>query len=466
MSGRIISLKPEDIHGESIKCKNVFPMSLFQQKINSLFYSRDDSPLSHFGTLGGGEPLLPRAKAKSIQLSQSDIKTIHEVGPGNFNFARNILDSLNKAGKKINYVGHDFSDASYAHEKDSLTKQYGDSFQFNKASLSEFPSKVKDDPLNMIMVEVLDDTMTEFFARNNDSEYMLWMQPMMKKDFSFFSKAEMGRYKARNGDFSLETQRLHGTLDMKNVYSASEIIRIIDDCKWNYLDSIHPDFLKALEYPTREFQKICIDELINTHWRNSSGEFKEYASNVLGYFRSQLKQAPESKTLHIPIAGINLFWRLKDRKNLNIDIFDYGYSNVNSNFADFSLYAGQITSPVNFELLKYSADVLGFNTTLETNSNYIKRMLGFDTVQINYVKGGFRKENFPKKDIPKLLLDIFGEKVKELTPEIEPTEKTIFGCRVQRGFAEDVLEYLKERNFLKPGFELFEGSYHLEIQRG
>ncbi|KHO49317.1 MAG: hypothetical protein QT04_C0060G0010 [archaeon GW2011_AR11] len=448
--------------GQTLRCREMIPLSLWQQKVNQLFYRRDDSPLDHLGTLGGADPLLPQAMAREFLQDNNGAKTVHEIGPGKFNFARHFVDEAKPTLDELAYRGHDFSETSYAFVKPEL-EPYGQSIQFNRTSLSEFPRKVTDDPLQAILVEVLDDVATEFFARHEGREYMLHVRPEMNGGLFFPSKKKYARIKIDGGNFSLAIRRAASSEGMEKTYHAREIIGLINSLKWDELDKIHPSFLKWLRYTpeSKVFNPFSLDQLYLTHWKDVPDEFRTYGGSIINHFRDQLSHAEEDRTVHFPVGGLEFLWSLRERKNARVDFFDYGYASAKNDVEHMAVYNGQITAPVNFELLKYAAEWLGFNARLETNREFIRRTLGEDTIPIAYVFKAFNNSSLTHANVRKLLYDCFHKKIVELCPKTKPTIDNFMAFRVRRDAYETVIDVAKEKGFVKPDFEMSEGSFHL-----
>ena len=443
-----------------IKTRNHVPLSVWQHFANGLFYQRDDSPLDHIGTLGSSDPFLPRAVAQDF-LNNKETKTVHEIGPGNFDFARHFVDTVKLTLEDIAYHGHDFSDASYAFVQDQLGKE----IVFHKRSLDQFPDEVKDDPLYLILTEVLDDTLTEFYIRHDDTDYILCVTPTMKSDVHFPNKTKAARLFALHGDLSKHVSRLAQPGKTEKEYTAQDIIDIIDSFQLDALEDIYPSFLHHLTYPKWEFNQIPIDEAPSLPWRKGPGDFKEYGHQVLSFFKDQLSRAKDTHVVSIPLAGVALLWKLRERKNINIHFFDYGYKDIDEDVGPFAVYNGQITAPVNFGVLQHAAELLGFNTTLEKNQYYIKRMLGEDTVKIGYIQKVL--DNMPSisAGAKQVAYGAFQERVQELNPGENITEDAILNYRVRREEMDKFIAAAKNLGKLKKDFTFTEGSYHLAVSK-
>ena len=86
-------LVPAHLAPTTLETDNMISLSVLQAVFNNLFYKRDDDPLDLLATLGSADPLLPKAKAIDF-LKNPNTNTIHEIGPGNFHFARVFVDAV------------------------------------------------------------------------------------------------------------------------------------------------------------------------------------------------------------------------------------------------------------------------------------------------------------------------------------------------------------------------------------
>ncbi len=461
-AGRI--LVPESVAPVNVNAENEIQLSFWQMMINQMFYQRDDSPLELISTLGSHDPLLPRAAARDF-LERQAAGNVHEIGPGNFHFARTFMDAVGD----VSYYGHDFSDSSYVFAERDL-EPYKGRIHFSKTSIDGFPEKVGDDPLNLIMVEVLDDTLTEFFTLHEETEYMLCVKPEMKREVEIPSKAMAGKMLALNGDFSLATQRMASKgLDRK--YSAQEIIELIDLSNWGRLGNVHPAFLKHLEYNFKDFIPAAVDKVYDWQWKRMPKAFREFGDAVIKQFREELAEAegiqksrndPEPYVLTLPLAGLKLLWDLKDRK-AHIDFFDYGSDSLDYWVEPFRTYNGQITATVNFRIMDYAAQWLGFDTRLEKNRDFIKRVLGEDTIMLGYVRRALK--GLSQDEMKEMLYRKFHSRVKELSPDAECTLDNIFSFRVKREEYDAFIAEGKEKGIIKHDFQVTEGSYHLAVHK-
>ncbi len=461
-------LVPRHLAPATMKTREYIPLSFLQLVLNRIFYKMDEPPLSFISTLGWYDPLLPSAKAVDFLKDSPDIAVIHEIGPGNFNFAKVFVDKVRPRLENIVYQTYDFSDSCYVFVKEEL-KPYQDVIKFSKESISEFPDKVEDDPLNVVLVEVLDDILTEFFTMHEGKEYMLSIKPGIERSLTFPGRAMAGKLRILGGEFSLATKRMASRVGLKDKYTAQDIINIMDSNQWGSLDDIYPSFLGFLRYEDKEYVPMPVGSAYRYHWQNMPNSFKDFGDAVLAFYREQLKRVEDARTteavaVSIPIAGLTFLWRVKDRKKVHIDFFDYGYDLVEKKIMAFSTHTGQITAPVNFEIIKYAAEWLGFNTLLEKDSDFIKRNLGEDTIRLGYAMKALKNYTSISFDrLKKFMYGMFHKAVKDLCPISNCTVDNIFGFRVRRSDYGVFLKAGMEAGYINQGAEVNEGSYHLAV---
>ena len=460
---------PQSMAKEYLATSMPIPFSSLQGIINNLFYNQDDSPLNHLRTLGSDDPLLPRARAVDFLNNQKGFDEVHEIGPGNFNFAINFLETPGL--EEVVYNAHDFSESSFVFVKNKLEK-YGKRVKFHNNSLSKFSEEVRSDSVNLSLVELLDDTRTEFFTMHEGKEYEMWMVPEIKAGINFPSKAKIGKEKVLGGQFSLEVQRLIESESLYDSFSSEDVISALEKCDMKKLRQIHPIFLRAMGYKNHEFVARDLEGLYNGVWKGKSSDFKSYGDEIIRYFREELKQAenirrdrndPSPYILTLPVEGLNLLWELKDRKKVNIDIFDYGRDSLDYWVEAFSLHSGQITAPVNFRIMKHVAEVLGYKTKLETNREYIKRNLGEDTITVGYASRPIKGRL--KGNIGEKLYDIFSKDVRKLSPNIECTPENISSLRIRRSAYEIFLKIAKQNGLVSDDYKESDGSFHLQVRK-
>lgn len=456
---------PEGAISRTVKAQERQPLAFFQQIMNSLFYKMEEAPVDFIGTLGKADPLLPKAKAVQFQKERySD--SVHEIGPGNFHFARTFVDAAGIDG--LVYNCHDFSDSSFNLMRQELAAYEG-VINFNKTSLREFPAGVSDDPLQVILVEVLDDTLTEFFTMYQGDPCLLMVRPEMDADLRFPSKALAGKLKAADGDFSQAVQKLLSR-GSERTYSASDIIGFMDSGQWQELENVFAGFLTNIKYKDKQYAPIDMREYIyRFHWRDLPKSFEKYGDAVLAFYIEQLKVTENSDRsdpmfASLPVEGLKFLWRLKDRKKVHIDFFDYGYDSIEKRLSAFSVHTGQITAPVNFEIMKYAAELLGFETTLEKDREYINRYLGVDTIRLGYVAESIR-DQVPLGKLNEFALCLYSKAVKSLCPGVDCRVDNIRSFRMRRADSEAYIEAGKQTGDVNPDFQVKDGSYHFAVYK-
>ncbi len=445
-----------------IKCKNPIPFSMLQMFVNSTFYSWDGDPLELMGTLGNADKMLAKAKANDFKQKYSGERVIHEIGPGNFNFAKTFVDEV---GRDLEYRCHDFSDSAYSFSKEGL-KPYSDVISFNKRNIKHFADEVKDDPMHLVMVEILDDTFTDFYTKQDGTEYMLFVQPQIRGDAVFPSRVKRGKMLEDEGDSSLATQKMMKGPGLERDYNAKEIIQLLDENNWEELRKVFPTFLKFLKYESREFVPVPLEQLPKLSWVGMPDGFNDCREKVMGYFRKQLDDIENAQVLHIPIDGINLLWKLKDRKKVHVDMFDYGYADPSERVGYMSTYNGQITAPVNFGLLKYAAEQMGYDVLLEKNRDFIKRNTGKDTIPLGYVQKAISHWGWDMDKVKEVFSRTFEKAVKMLDPDADCSKENIISYRIPREEFEKFMKVAIDRGAVPEGYKLSEGSYHMAVSKG
>ena len=213
---------------------------------NLIFYSRDDQPVTLFGTHSNRDTLLARAAAKENLSRSSPRPVIHEIGPGNFNFAKTFVG--NSAGLEgLIYTGHDFQDAQYDHSRASVENSPGD-IRFKKNSIDRFPGTVSGGGFSAYLVEVLDDTLTEFFTLCGGQESMICSIPEVLYDEDVVTRAKFGADQIKMGNCSRSTQRMANTNGRDRGYSPQELAELINNVNIDELMKLHPGFLRNLGY--------------------------------------------------------------------------------------------------------------------------------------------------------------------------------------------------------------------------
>lgn len=417
------------------------------------------------GTLGQ-EPMLARAQAASHS-KEGISEIVHEIGPGNFAFATAFLDHAQELGKKPHYVCHDFSDSSFILHKQDI-EPYDIDFQRN--SLSEFPAKVTEDPLEVVVVELFDDTFTDFFTMHEGKPYNLTVTLAMKEG-DFPSKGKVGKRRLNMGKFTKETDLLLSNEGARD-YTSSQIMSYFSDPnQWEKLNDVYPSFLASLVVAEKQFvQEDLQPYFFRTYWQRASGPFKEFASPILQLYQSQLAEIDgmdpaDPVAVSIPLEAIDFLWNIRQKKKVKVDIFDYGFDSLEKPLEAYSIFAGQISSPVNFKLLEYAAQQLGFDTVLEKDTKYIKEHTGEDVIRMQYVSGMLQGK-IANKLIPDAMLQLLGDEVKELYPGMTIDRRNILNLTVRRDDYNELLSASISEGSVPKDFSVHESKYHLSIQKG
>lgn len=458
----------EDLKLPPVIAKEPLFLSFLQKDINAAFYGGDAyvgelSPLELFDTLGSVDKLLPKASATDY-LKNNKGTAVHEIGPGNFNFATTFVDVVQQSIKDFVYNAHDFSDSTFIHIQERLAPYKG-KIIFNKIPISKFSNTVTDEQLYVSLVEVLDDTMTEFVGCSEGLEGMALVRPKMDGHLKFPTKSLAAKEFSATGYSSPAVKKLAGVDVPERNYTAKEIIALLDEGNWDSLEGIHPIFLRYIEYDKQTLlYPIPLEDLLHKYLEIIPGDSSKFQQVIASHFRAQLDGVPEGYILSIPIAGLHLLWELKDRKETTIHFFDYGYADASKLIEPFSTYNGQITAPVNFGLLKNAASWLGYDVQLETNREFIKRNLGEDTLNLAYLQKAFKNSEIP---LPVHLLefDFLREKVIELSPDASPTRENILAHRIHQSDYKEFAQKIQETYGMVAPYEVPEGSYHLAVHK-
>jgi hypothetical protein len=180
--------------------------------------------------------------------------------------------------------------------------------------------------------------------------------------------------------------------------------------------------------------------------------FRPTGEKILAaYERDLLTLEEPGQILHLPTAAIGMLWQLKDvPRPATIHFFDYGYDSPEANPAAFVTFQGQVSTPVNFGLLKTAAELMGYAVTLEKDREFIGRVTGEDTLIVGRVQGLDLHILGPDAESP-LLLEFFGDAAQDLCPTAEVSESTIRGLRVRRSAVEHAAARLNRPYSYKDG---------------
>ncbi len=437
------------------KCSRALPMSALQYMTNCIFYSRDDQPLNLIETLSSEDTLLAKAAAKENLTRKNPRNNFYEIGPGNFNFAK--IFANNSAGlENLVYTGCDFQDAQFDYVNEEI-KDYNGKVLFKKTPISEVHKEVGEGNFTLYLSEVLDDTVTEFFTMYQGKESILCSVPEIVYNENIPTRKKFAIDQAEQGNFSKAIQRMAKSNSLIREYTPQEIVGLIDKIKMEELLQLHPGFLRNLDYKDKKALEMPLEQVSQMYWNGMPEDFARYGERIINFFRTQLQKTKEGQVLHLPIAGINLLYRLKDKKDISIHFFDYGYENSEKRLDPFSVYNGQITSPVNFGVLKYAAESMGYKVNLEKNREYIQRNLGLDTIPLGYVG---RELNLDSSKMKKLFYQAFHEQVSTIQPEVNCTQENIMGYRILREEYEKFMKVVREAG-IASSTESSEGSYHM-----
>jgi hypothetical protein len=120
-------------------------------------------------------------------------------------------------------------------------------------------------------------------------------------------------------------------------------------------------------------------------------------------------------------------------------------------------FQGQVSTPVNFGMLKYAAELMGYKVTLEKDREFIQRVTGEDTLIIARIRGLDLHILGPEAE-DLLLMEFFGEAARELSPTAEVSPSTIRGLRVRRDVVDDVALRLNR------AYTYQDGSYYFRAE--
>jgi len=113
-------------------------------------------------------------------------------------------------------------------------------------------------------------------------------------------------------------------------------------------------------------------------------------------------------------------------------------------------FQGQVSTPVNFGILKTAAELMGYKVTLEKDREFIQRVTGEDTLILARVLG-LDLHIFGEDAETTFLLHFFEEAARDLCPTAEVNESTIRGLRVRRSAMDAVAAELKREYSYRDG---------------
>ena len=428
-----------------IPLANPVPFNLWAGTTNRLFYSNVDDPLRAFRTLGSGDPLLPLAFALSVSKDPSLRPSVHEVGSGNFFFAKEVL---RHAPSVADYTAYDFSDVSFKTHFDSLPS----SLSFVKCGALQARSHITRPGSHLVGVELCDDLPNEFWSCHEGRPVEMWMDMGIDPALRLPHKKGDQPWKV---NVSPDEQ---GDLTMPPL-DAALLSTLISSGAWNELDNYNPGLLKAIHYQTRRFMPTELSSIFDKGWRIMPAEFRPVGEQILERYAHDLRSIQEfGNVLHLPTAAIAMLWQMRDLPSPStVHFFDYGYESPNSNPAAFMTFQGQVSTPVNFGMLKFAAERMGYKVTLEKDREFIQRMTGEDTLIIGRVQGLDLHILGPDAE-DLLLMEFFGEACRDLSPSAEVSPSTIRGLRVRREVVERVAQQIHRE------YRYRDGSYYFRAQ--
>jgi hypothetical protein len=435
-----------------VTVKSPIPFSFIQMISNSIFYKRTVNPLSNNGimTLSSHDTMLAQAAAKENEGRLNPRNTIYEIGPGNLNFAKSLLH--HSSLDHIAYTGIDFSEQpAKLHLNNKLSKH---SLTMKHGNIRNSTSLMVNDNFNVYLVEILDDILNDFFLRRGNDKFIRYATPRIH----ILSGMMLGE--------NHEAQRIAEAFDTNDI---------------NFLYNLDPKFLNFIDYTFTDYKINSVDEMISC----SSFSQKKEPSNIFVKACEKLWQdldmSGDTVVRHLPIEGIIFLENMSNKGNHSIDFYDYGYISPKESLAGHMIFNGQITAPVNFEIIEYIAKELGYETTLELNREYIKKNTGHDTIPLKYfykaVQDAFSGENEPERmaRIEDFCNRCFPKLISTLNPSKLFNEKEkiqdILAYRILRTEAEKALNAFKNHKktdgtYLVPQERNFEEhSYHLNLQK-
>lgn len=420
---------------------NPVPFNLWASQSNALFYKHLDDPLRAFRTLGSADTLLPRAFAQSISHG-STAPQVHEIGSGNFFFAKKVIESAPSIER---YNTYDFSDSSFKAHGHTLPKEIA----FANCSALQVPAHIREPGSHIVGVELCDDLPNEFWTYHEGSPWEMWM------DIAVDSRLNLPHLGASKiAQVGVPTD-MHGDSSLPEL-TAERLSKLITQGEWEELHNYNAGLLNALHYQTRQFMPTDLNSIYNKGWKIMPPEFRATGDQILDAYRTQLASINEfGQVAHLPTAAIALLWRCKDLpRPSTVHFFDYGYETPASKPAAFMTFQGQVSVPVNFGLLKTAAELMGYRVTLEKDRELIQRVTGEDTLIVGRIQG-LDLHILGEEMETALLLGLFGDAAQKLSPDAEVSPSTIRGLRVPRAAAEAAAAEVQREYTYKDGSYYF-----------
>lgn len=410
-----------------IPLTNPVPFNLWAGTTNRLFYSNVDDPLRAFRTLGSGDPLLPLAFAKSITTDETVRPTIHEIGSGNFFFAKEVLRNAPQIAR---YNAYDFSDVSHTTHGASIPEQ----ISFTKCGALQVRPHIQGGVNHIVGVELCDDLPNEFWSCHEGQPVELWMDMGIDPRLQLPHRKAAGPWKV-----GVDPQT-EGDLTMPPL-DASLLSELISTGQWHQLDNYNPGLLKAIHYQTHQFMPTQLSSVFDKGWQMMPSEFRPLGEKILDEYARQLLTVEEfGQVLHLPTAAIAMLWQMRDLpRPSTVHLFDYGYDTPAAKPTAFMTFQGQVSTPVNFGMLTYAAELMGYTVTLEKDRELIQRVTGEDTLTVGRIRGLDLHIFGPEaEDI--LLMEFFGDAAAAVSPTAVVSPDTIRGLRVRREVVEQVAD--------------------------
>jgi len=432
-----------DSKPQLIPLSNPVPFNLWAGRTNQLFYSNVDDPLRAFRTLGSGDPLLPLAFAKSIITDQTVRPTVHEIGSGNFFFAKEVLRNAPQIAR---YNTYDFSDVSHTTHGASLPEQ----ISFTKCGALQVRPHIGEGATHIVGVELCDDLPNEFWSCHEGQPVELWME------MGIDPRLQLPHRKAATPWKVGVDPQTQGDLTMPPL-DASLLSELISTGRWQELDNYNPGLLKAIHYQTRQFMPTELSSVFEKGWRIMPAEFRPVGEEILAEYAQHLRTVDDLvQVLHLPTAAIAMLWQMRDLpRPSTIHFFDYGYDTPAAKPTAFMTFQGQVSTPVNFGMLTYAAELMVYEVTLEKDRELIQRVTGEDTLIVGRIRGLDLHILGPEaEDI--FLMEFFGEAAADVSPSAVVSPDTIRGLRVRR----DVVERLSAK--LHRPYDYLDGSFYFK----